>query len=189
MNDSIKAIIIELLAGKAGRDVRTASGSEWLCHDIVSVTGQNLSANTVKRFTGVIGGGELSPSVPTKDIIAQYLGFEDYRALERHILSGTSQFGEAEGLVDVGSLSAGTRLVVRWSPDREIRLRRLESGDCLVEAAANSKLRAGDRLTIAQVMTGYPLIVKEVVRNGESLGPYSASPEYGVTYVGLEVEG
>ena len=186
MEDSIKAIMLKMLAHKAGRDVMTASGSEWLCNDIVSATREPISPNTVKRLTGVIGGGEHSPSRQTLDIIARYLGFEDYRALERHILSGTSAFQAAEGLVDVLKLAAGSRLVIRWSPDREIRLLKIASGECLVERAANSKLHEGDRLELVQVMVGYPLIINEVIRNNESLGPYTASPEYGVTYVGLE---
>lgn len=180
----LKEEIIEMLARKAGRDVRTPAASDWLQKDILTVTGQTLSVQTVKRMTGVLRT-ESSPSRTSLDIIARYLGFEDYPAVERSLLHGVSDFKRDEGLVEIDRLPSGARLELRWSPDRRIVLTRTESGTCLVTEAENSKLRVGDCLTLTQVMEGYPLNVREVVRNGESLGPYTAAPEYGLSFVRL----
>ncbi|MDE6536246.1 MAG: hypothetical protein K2K82_09625 [Muribaculaceae bacterium] len=178
----LKEEIIDLLARKAGRDVRIPAGSDWLQKDILTVTGENLSLQTVKRMTGVLQS-ETIPSRTSLDIVARYLGFEDYPAVERALIRGVSDFKRDEGLVEVDLLPADTRLELRWSPDRRIVLRRLPSGECRVEEAENSKLRVGDRLTISQLTQGYPLNVREVVRDGRALGPYTAAPEYGLTFV------
>lgn len=186
----MREAIIDLLTKKAGRDVTTASGSSWLRQDIIVATGEYISLNTVKRLTGVLTTGadasELHIRPSTLDIIARYLGFKDNNDLQCCLTDGTSQFRKADGLIDVEELPVGSTTVIRWSPDRELVLRRLESAEMLVEQARNSKLKVGDLLRIAQIMNGYPLIVKDVIRNGQSLGPYTAAPEYGVTFVGIQ---
>ena len=186
----MKEAIIDLLTKKAGRDVTTASGSAWLLQDIIVVTGEQISLNTVKRLTGVLPTGPDSSQLHLRDttlnIIASYLGFKDYNDLQCYLADGTSQFRKADGLIDVEELPIGSTIVIRWSPDRELVLRRLDSGEMLVEKASNSQLRVSDRLRIAQIMNGYPLIAKEVIRNGQSLGPFTAAPDYGVTFVGIQ---
>ena len=186
----MKEAIIDLLTKKAGRDVTTASGSAWLLQDIIVVTGEYLSLNTVKRLTGVLSTGPDSSQLHLRDttlnIIARYLGFKDYNDLQCYLADGTSQFRKADGLIYVEELPVGATIVVSWSPDRELVLRRLDSGEMLVETASNSKLEVNDRLQIAQIMSGHPLIVREVIRNGQSLGPYTAAPDYGVTFVGIQ---
>lgn len=185
----MRDILIDLLSKKAGRDVKTAFGSNWLRQDIVKVTGEDIGLNTVKRLTGVLSSGSDSSQfharTDTMDIVARYLGFINYRDLQHYIASGSSQFKKADGLVVMDEQPVGTTVVIRWSPDREIILRRIDSGEYLVESSANSKLRVGDCLKIAQTMAGYPLIVKEVVREGHALGPYTAAPELGVTFVAV----
>lgn len=178
----LKEEIIDLLARKAARDVRIPAGSDWLQKDILTVTGEHLSLQTVKRMTGVLQS-ETTPSRTSLDIIARYLGFEDYPAVEQALSRGVSDFKSDEGLVEIDMLPADTCLELRWSPDRRIILRRLPSGQCQVEESENSKLRVGDLLKISQLTQGYPLNVREVIRGGESLGPYTAAPEYGLTFV------
>lgn len=183
--------IIDLLSKKAGRDVRTAYGSEWLCNDIIAVTNASISTNTVKRLTGVLktdgDSSALHARAATLDIISRYLGFKDFKALCEFLQAGSSQFKQADGLVNIEDLPRGTSMEIRWSPDRVLTLRILESGECLVEQAVNSKLTVGDRLKIFQVMVGYPLNVSEVIRDGQSLGPYTAAPEYGVTNISVRI--
>lgn len=179
----MKQIIIKMLSEKAGRDVTTPAGAQWLSYDISTVTGQSLSPQTVKRFTGVIGQGETRQSRTTSDILARYLGFADFPALEDYITHyGSSAFREPRRLIDVVSLPVGARLTLRWSPDREVTLRKLESGQCLIEAAANAKLQVGDLVQVHQVMASYPLICTSVERNGEQLGQYTAGGKSGLSY-------
>lgn len=185
----MREAIINLLSKKAGRDVRTPYGSDWLCQDIIATTGERISVNTVKRLTGVLTTGPDSSRIhargTTLEIIARYLGFADFRTLQQSLEGASSHFRQADGLISISELPAGSTVEIGWEPNRLLTLRRLPSGAMLVEKAANSKLAPGDLLTLSQIMAGYPLLVKEVVRSGQSLGPYTAAPESGLTYVAV----
>lgn len=178
----MKSSLIALLEKQCGHDVTTPSGSERLAYDIESKTGERLSRQTIQRITGVIET-EGNPRRTTMDIIARYLGFVNYPALKHFITSGTSAFKRVPGLITINELEVGDTVELAWSPDRRLTLECLDSGEMLVVSAENSKLAVGDRLTILQIMKGYPLLVKNVVRDGRSLGEYSAAPESGLTHV------
>lgn len=178
--------IINMLSRKAGRDVTTPHGSEWLCQDIMTRTGEQISINTVKRLTGVLSNpandDNLHARRSTLDIIAKYLGYRDMPML-RHYLKCTapSLFRKMEGMVYMDELSVNSEVVICWNPDRRLCLRHLGKGWYEVEGAENSKLLPADRLSISQAMQGYPLMVREVLRGEESLRPYTAAPEFGIT--------
>ena len=174
--------LVPLLEKECGYDVTTPSGSERLAYDIESKTGERLSRQTIQRITGVIET-DGTPRRATMDIIARYLGFPDAPALNHFMTYGTSAFKRVPGLITINELEVGDTVELAWSPDRRLTLEYLDSGEMLVVSAENSKLAPGDRLTILQVMKGYPLLVKNVVRDGLSLGEYSAAPESGLTHV------
>ena len=185
----MRTVLIKLLSEKAGRDVTTAFGSDWLCRDIESKTGEMLSLNTVKRITGVIDNrGEdrdLHARRYTLDIVARYLGYKDFQELESALNDNSSSFRKSDKLLDMTSLPRDCKVDIGWLPDRKITLGNRGDGWFEVEVSQNSKLRSGDLLNIYQVMQDYPLFVKEVIRDGVSLGSYTAAEDRGVTSIEL----
>lgn len=181
----MQKVLIDLLSVKAGRDVATPAGSEWLTRDIEAVTGERVSVNTVKRITGVLGGSGLHARRSTLDIIARYLGFDDWNRLENSLGASSSDFSIPAGMVEMDKLDKGAVLRVCWEPGREIIIRHLGEGDYFVDKATNSKLNNGDCLRLTQIMVGHPLLVKEVIRSGKSLGSYTAAPEFGLNEIDL----
>lgn len=182
----MRTVLIKLLSAKAGRDVTTPSGSEWLCRDIESMTGEMLSINTVKRITGVIDNREnqdIRARRYTLDIVARYLGYKDFSELETALEDNSSSFRKSEKIIDMPSLSVGTKVMIQWLPDRKIIIESVENGWFKVIESHNSKLLAGDLLNIYQVMQDYPFFVKEVIRDKNSLGSYTAAEERGVTFL------
>lgn len=171
---------IRLLELKCGFLVNTPVGAERLAADIESVTGERLSVNTVKRLTGVIES-DVKPRVFTLDLIARYLGFDSRLSLEIYIGYGSSSFGKTGKITDVSRLAPGKRLLLAWAPGRRVVLEHLGDTRCRVVESENSKLLAGDLLTLRQVAPGFPLLVADVERNGEDLGPYSAARETGLS--------
>lgn len=181
----MQKVLIDLLSGKAGRDVATPAGSEWLTRDIEAVTGERVSVNTLKRITGVLGSSGLHARRSTLDIIARYLGFDDWNRLENSLGASSSDFSIPAGMVEMDKLDKGAVLRLCWEPEREIIIRHLGKGEYFVDKATNSKLNDGDCLRLTQIMVGHPLLVKEVIRSGKSLGSYTAAPEFGLNEIDL----
>jgi hypothetical protein len=46
----------------------------------------------------------------------------------------------------------------------------------------NSKLKANDEITITHIVQNYPLLVSEVVRDGKSLGSFTAGKAQGIRF-------
>lgn len=177
-----KNVLVGMLARKAGYDVTTPHGSDRLQRDIEIATGERLSVNTIKRISGVIGyEGGLRES--TLDIVGLYLGFKSGRELKSCIERASSDFRLPPNGIDLATLPPDARIEIEWLPDRKVRLRHRSEGTYIVEEARNSKIKDGDLLSLRIAAEGMPLIAAEVVRDGKSLGPYTAAPESGVSAV------
>ena len=77
----MKTVLINMLSRKAGRNVSTPHGCEWLCHDIAACTKESISVNTLKRLTGVLkdyNDGKIHLRGANKDILARYLGYKEW---------------------------------------------------------------------------------------------------------------
>ena len=72
--------VTDLLKQKSGRDFRLSGDCEYLAFDIESVTGEHIGVNTLKRLLGFIDD-EREPRISTLDVIARYLGFENWDVL------------------------------------------------------------------------------------------------------------
>ena len=171
--------LIEMLAQKAGLDVTTARGAEYLCHDIESTTGERIGINTVKRIVGILEY-EGSHREMILDIIARYLDFSSWKLLEATLNDKTSGFSKKNGILCLESLAAGQDIAVYWEPGRKIILRH-NNGRCFkVVESVNSKLKAGDELQLSQIAPGFPLYASNVRRGEESLGHYTAATVSGI---------
>ena len=77
----MKTVLINMLSRKAGRNIATPHGCEWLCHDIAACTNESISVNTLKRLTGVLkdyNDGKIHLRGANKDILARYLGYKEW---------------------------------------------------------------------------------------------------------------
>lgn len=179
----MQKVLIDFLSKRCGRDVATPAGSEWLCRDIEVVTGERVSVNTIKRITGVLGESGLHARRSTLDILARYLGCDDWNKFRISLDGSSSDFSTPLGMVEMDKLDVGTSLRLCWDPEREIIIRHLGGGEYVVDKATNSKLKDGDYVRLTQIMVGYPLFVKDVMRGEKSLGCYTAAPEFGLTEI------
>lgn len=178
-NMKLNGIVIKMLSEKAKIDVTTKAGAEFLRNDIESVTGEALSLNTIKRLTGILAYNS-DPREITLDIIALYLGYKDYKFLLTAITNKISDFNTSSNFIDLNSQPVGKEIIIKWEPDRVIKIRHIGEGVYRVEESQNSKLFMGDLLTLSQISEGFPFMVKEVVRGGKMLGSYTAAQTEGV---------
>ncbi len=182
---TLNSIIIQYLSNRCGRDVTTPAGSTALAYDIEAKTGHLLSTNTIKRLVGILPYNFV-PRSSTLSIIAEYLGFSSWEMFLETINDNVSDFNVDNPFIEVKDLEAGTEIEFSWEPDRDIKLLHQGGGWCEVIEVTNSKLAMGDRLLLVQLAEGYPLIAKEVIRNGESLGSYTSAKTKGISNIQID---
>ena len=173
--------VTDLLKQKSGRDFRLSGDCEYLALDIESVTGEHIGVNTLKRLLGFIDD-EREPRISTLDVIARYLGFENWDVLSVYDDRSNSSFESSNEEIRVGELSVGQGILISYLPDRQIEIRYLGSNRFRVLRSINSKLRIGDEITLTHIVQGYPLLVSEVIRVGESLGSFTAGKAQGIRF-------
>lgn len=173
------SVTIKLLNERAGYDVTTVDGATKLSCDIETVTGEHLGLNTVKRLVGVLPY-ESSPRQTTLDIIASYLNYPSWKILRDEINQRISRFNAENPFIELSALLAGEKLRLCWSPGRVIEISHRGNGIFEVTKSVNSRLSAGDILNLSQIAVGFPFVAKEVIRNNESLGCYSAADKTGL---------
>ncbi len=175
--------IIKLIEKHCGRKIASSADCEFVILDIESVTGERIGLNTIKRLLG-FNADERKPRMTTLDIIARYLGCNSWDELiEYENTAITSAFlpGKRKEIM-VRDLATGRVVRISYRPNRVVRLRYDGNHHFTVIESRNSKLQAGDLLTITHIIHNYPLLVSEVIRDGKSLGSFTAGAPYGITF-------
>lgn len=173
--------VTKLLKQKSSRDFRLSADCEYLALDIESVTGEHIGVNTLKRLLGFIDD-EREPRVSTLDVIARYLGFENWDLLKIYDDKSNSSFDSSAEEIRVNELSEGQCVQICYLPDRQIEIEYLGERHFLVRESLNSKLRVGDEIILTHIVQGYPLLVGDVVRDGKSLGAFTAGKAQGIRF-------
>ena len=174
--------IKNLLSKHCGREIATPNDCHVLALDIESRTGEHVGVNTLKRLLGFIDD-EREPRVTTLNIIARYLGHDDWESLK--LLddeAGNSDFNEAQTELHASQLKTGAMIEITYLPNRRVVIKYLGGNSFVVMESENGKLRAGDSLYLEHIVRGYPLLVSEVVRNGTSLGTFTAGKQQGINF-------
>lgn len=169
-----------LIEKKFGEEIKYQYQCMALEHSIFSTTGDHLGLSTLKRLLGFVKYDNF-PSKSTLDILARYIGYENYADFEAENVPTqlTSEFVSVDA-VEVGKLNVGDRLKLKYQPNRCLSLKYLGEEVFKVEEINGGKLRIGDLLTVRQIAQGFELLATEVVRDGEKLGSYVAARQGGV---------
>lgn len=173
--------VTDLLKQKSGRDFRLPSDCDYLALDIESATSEHIGVNTLKRLLGFIDD-ERRPRLSTLDVIARYLGFDNWDVLSIYDSRSNSSFGSSTEQVCMSSLRVGQCLQISYLPDRLIEIQYLGACRFCVQRSLNSKLKPRDEMTITHIVQDYPLLVSEVVREGKSLGSFTAGKAQGIRF-------
>ncbi len=171
----------ELLESQCGRRIQLSSDCDFLACDIESKTGEHIGVNTIKRLMGFIAD-ERQPRESTVDIIAHYLGFDDWQAVRLHVESCSNSSFDARGECLAGNLNVGQRLLITYPPNRKLTIEYLGDSRFKVIGSENGKLLVGDVLTLTHIVRQYPLLVSDVVREGVHLGAFTAGKAEGIDF-------
>lgn len=172
--------IIKLLEEKSGHPLNSSSACERLALDIESKTGEQLGFTTLKRLLGFTSE-QASPRLSTLEILAQYLGFNSYKELEDTINNrGDSDFDSNAQSVISSRLPEEAEISLSYSPNRSLKLKYIRDDEFIVTESINGSLKAGDKIFVDSFTTGLPMIAKDVIRDGQSLGRYVAGGKFGI---------
>lgn len=173
--------ITELLREKSGVEIRLSRDCELLALDVESVTGEHIGVNTMKRLLGFIAD-ERRPRTSTLDIVARYLGYANWDALRlMDENSSNSAFDDRDEYLAC-YLEKGQQVHISYPPIRTLTIENQGDNHFLVLESENSKLQKGDLLTLTHIVRGYPLLVAEVMRDGRSLGAFTAGKAQGIDF-------
>lgn len=173
--------ITELLREKSGVEIRLSRDCEQLALDIESATGEHIGVNTMKRLLGFIAD-EREPRISTLDVIARYLGYAHWDALrlmDEHC--SNSAFDDRDEYLAC-YLVVDQQVLITYPPKRRVTIVNLGDNRFRVVKSENSKLLVGDLLTLTHIVRGFPLLVSEVIRDGQNLGTFTAGKAQGIDF-------
>ncbi len=172
--------ILDKILAKYGKEVIYSADCAPLAGEI------GVSETTIKRMFGLVGKDSpernRTPHNSTMDIVAKWLGYENYKDLLQEIGEGdfSSEFTSMQK-IEAKNLSVGTQIQLRYEPSRVIVMTYLGDDEFLINEAKNSKLQKGDRIRLTHLVLGQEMIVSEVIREGRSLGGYRGAKDGGLT--------
>ena len=176
--------LMEAVEKRFDRKPETSTQFIALSYAIESVTGNHLSASTLKRLWGYVNNSP-APRISTLDILSKYSGYRYFRAFCENLRKGS---GDSSGFFSTSfvvpeELKEGERVEIGWAPDRLLQIEYLGDYHFRVINALNSKLMAGDEFEAASLMTGYPLYLSSVLRDGKWTTPFVGGKNGGLTIV------
>lgn len=165
---------------KLGRTLDAPTDFDYLVLQVRNLTGEEISASTLKRFFGYIPT-KSSISRSSLSILTRYIGFagwSDYITKS----SITSNFF-SDKVIMAEMLHEGDMIDVEWKPNRSATFVTLGGNRFVVKKSCNSHLLEDDTMEIAMFALNQPLQVKNVIRNGDNIGHYTAGMDGGLTKV------
>lgn len=113
-------VLKQLLEKRSGHTLTSAADCEWLALDFKTRCGESIGVNTLKRLLGFLeyDGKTFRPS--TLDIVARYLGFNNWDETEKALRDTVSDFGDNPNVLNDDSLAVGDSVTITYNPDRKI---------------------------------------------------------------------
>ena len=196
---SIQANIPEIAAlrreveSRFGRPLHTHADFVLLTEAIETALHEHLSPTTLERVWGYSTRHYDTVSRRTLDVLARYADRESWDSYCDYLRreAGTESDFFTEGILDVSSLSAGTRLRLGWQPDRVCEVRYLGDYRFIVESVTNGSLRVGDTFSCLQFQRGKPLYMdcfRRASDPSEENQRYAVGRENGLTLLELRIK-
>ena len=176
--------ILKRLREKVGLGMTRSADFDVLSQAIRDRTNENLGVNTLKRLFG-FKTDKVVPRLSTMDIIAQYLGSNDYESLIKELGEDAdiSIFTPIDCL-EIQDLERGTQVRMSYDPNRVLFLTYIGDFKFIVNEVDGSKnILKGDLLIITQLAVGHRFVAAHVIRDGVDLGAYESAKFRGLKSV------
>lgn len=174
--------LIERVGQHFGHTIATSTDFEILSLDIERETGDHLSASTLKRLWGYVSLHPV-PRIATLDVLCRYIGFKNFQEFCQSLKEDDASDFFGATCISVKDLQVGERVRLGWAPNRLVEMRYLGNFEFIVEESRNSQLRQGDRFELSDIISGCPLCISRILRNGKYTRPYIAAMKEGLNLV------
>lgn len=167
-----------------GKAVVTARHFDELRESINVRTGVLLSTTTLKRLWGYLDE-PVEPRQHTLDVLCRYAGWRSWNDFCVSPKTDNIESGPVgRPHLDVRrQLRAGDTVVLTWSPGRVCRIRCLGDDRFEVVEAQGTRLTAGDRFIVDNIIADAPLYLNHLTHADEDLGTYVCGSKTGVRFV------
>jgi len=175
-----------LLRNKSKLSFSQSKDYALLAELILSETGEHISDNTLRRLMGVKSDAG-TPRPSTLDVVAHYLGYENWDLYLRFGMNelSDSRFIEQRNMVASSQLKVGQHVELVYHPNRNLLLEYKGDDLYVVKSVSGGSLHENDQLKIFNFVEGMTLFVSDVIRDGKSLGQYIAGEVSGLLSVNL----
>lgn len=134
-------------------------------------TGQYISSTTLKRLWGYLNE-PFNPRETTLSILAKAVGYDNWNSFQNRNMedrseskiSSSPKLSEYVNVLE--DLNIDDRVLLFWYPGRECVVRYLGDMQFEVEEVKNTNLQPGDRFTTHLIMSGHPLYLSNLKREG-----------------------
>ena len=155
----------ELITKQFGRDLSIPTDFNDLSDDIKDKTG-------------------MEPRESTLEILARYAKYGSWKIMEKEWTGKSSEIGKISAtIVYPEQLHNGQTVVIKYEPNRTLRLKKINGNDFEILDASSSKLQKGDIMVILSINKGLPFIAKEVWRKGQNIGSYQGGKGSGIQFI------
>lgn len=174
--------VIAALEARSGFKFRDLHDKELRClvAQIQEATGCLVGLNTLKRFVGIGTEVTKKPHTATLNILARYLGAEDWPSLLVKLDRSICVFGKLKGEIDAEQMQEGQVIALSFVNERHLELQYLGEEHFKVISSLNSLLQEGDICEISIFVKRHPLFIKRVQRQDQNLGRYTAGLTGGI---------
>ncbi len=157
--------------------------------NIKECTGKHISGSTVERLVGLREKENKGVTIPTLEIIAEYLNYENYERFLKFLEHYSGLRAKSTIQYDIVDIIRQYTIKVSFPDNKLLILKYLNENKFEVIASINSKLQTGDKLEIVQLHTGEELTCDKVIRlRGDkicNLGHYKSGEKNPVTSIDL----
>ena len=143
-----------------------------------------VSRTTLMRFWGYINE-DVSPRKATLDILAQFLGYQDWDGYCQNSLLPKEQQSSpvmSRRLIVAKELVVGERLRLTWNPERICDIEYLGNLQFRVVASENTRLKTGDTFECSLIIEGEPLYLDNLKKGDQPPIAYVCGKKSGVFY-------
>lgn len=171
-----------------GRKMHTPKDFDFLRESIYARLNVLVSATTLKRIWGYLKD-DVQPRVGTLDILARFLGFDDYE----NYLNATNEDMSLQSspvmsrkLSVPEELKEGDKLRLTWQPNRQCDLVYLGDLCFKVLSSEHTRLCAGDTFKCSLFIEGEPLYLDALSQGNSSFLAYVCGKKSGIRFERIE---
>lgn len=171
---------------RLGKTAVVTSDFKELSENILENTKGYLAPITLRRFWSdkPCVCYNVKPKHSTLDILSQYVGYSSWESFVENNMTAKRESSSFLLKRDLPAeeLQANIEVELSWAPDRVITIRSLGNCTFRVQESRNSKLSVGDTFRTMIFVEGEPLLLTNLIHDGEPPTNYVCGRIDGIRY-------